>query len=75
MARRRDCKANDLQISGGDTSGDQGHDGAVRERAFRGELSGLDIFAALAYDMLAIKTKTARETSRQDFLITESCCN
>jgi hypothetical protein len=49
--------------------------GAVLERAFRGELSGLDIFVTLAYDMLAIKTKTMRETSRQDCLITESCRN
>jgi len=75
MARRRNCRANDLPISGGDASGDRSHDGAVLESAFLEELSGLDIFATLTYDMLAIRAKTTKETSRQDFLITESCRN
>lgn len=35
--------------------------------------SGLDIFVTLTYDILAIKTKTVKETSRQNVLITESC--
>ena len=51
------------------------NDGAVLESAFLEELSGLDISATLTYDMLAIKTKTTKETSRRDFLITESCRN
>lgn len=37
------------------------------------EASELDIFVTLTYDMLAIKTKTMKETSRQNPLITESC--
>jgi len=47
----------------------------VLERAFLEELSGLDISATLTYDMLAIKTTTMKETSRQNLLITESCRN